>query len=75
MPSERRYPAIAWHRGDVLLKRKPPVSVSSAVYSAVAASREIVQPATIARSNTSSPVAHAVVSENTVGPGGSSPGT
>ena len=42
-PAASRRAAIAWHRGDVLLKRNPPVSVRIATYSAVAIAGVIVE--------------------------------
>ena len=66
---------MAWQRGDVLLKRKPPVSVRIAVYSARAIAGVSARSSTHARSNTSSPVAHAAMSAITMSPAGSSLGT
>ena len=74
-PAARSWPAIAWQRGDVLLKRKPPVSVRIAVYSERAMSGVTSSPSTRAKSNTSSPVAHAVMSLTISSPGGSSDAT
>ena len=74
-PAASSWAAIAWQRGVVLLKRKPPVSVRIAVYSARATGAVSSRSSTHAMSNTSSPVAHASMSTTNTSPGDSEPGT
>ena len=61
-PAVSRSAATAKQRGDVLPKRKPPVSVTSAVYSDLAIGVVIVSPRSRAKSYTNSAVAQAAVS-------------
>ena len=70
-PVDSKSAATARQRGDVLLNRKLPVSVSSAAYSPRAMTGVMSRFSTRARSYTSSPVAHAVTSVTTMVPAGS----